>query len=89
MTTNSQLSTMEPKNKNKNKVIEQLEQELELESQIWRLQGWLSVGRGLGENGGKGTGNKHKQYVQNRVRLRIVLEMEKAKNLYVQPMDIN
>ena len=28
------------------------------ESQKWRPQGGLSVGRGRGENGGKGTGNK-------------------------------
>ena len=59
MTTNSQLSTMEPKNKNKNKVIEQLEQELELESQKWRLHGGLSEGRGEDEQkvqGKKGKG---------------------------------
>ena len=28
------------------------------ESQKWRSQGGLSVGKGRGENGGKGTGNK-------------------------------
>ena len=42
------------------------------------------------ENVGKGTGNKkHNWYVQSRGRLRIVWEMEKPKNLYVQPMDMN
>ena len=37
------------------------------DSQKWRSHGGLSVGRGHGENGGKGTGNKkHKWWVQNR-----------------------
>ena len=46
---------------------------------------------GRGENGGEGTGNKkHKWQVQNRQgELRIVWEMEKLKNLYVRPMDMN
>ena len=46
---------------------------------------------GEGENGGKGTGNKkHKWQIQNRQgKLRIVWEMEKPKNLYVQYMDMN
>ena len=44
-----------------------------------------------GERGGKGTENKkHNWQVQNRQgRLRIVQEMEKPKNLYVQPTDMN
>ena len=60
-------------------------------SQKWRSQGRLSEGRGGGENGGKGTGNKkHKWQVQTRRgRLRIVWEMEKPKNSYVRPMDMN
>ena len=54
MTTNSQLSTTEPK-KQKQKLSKQLEQE---QNHKWRSHGGLSVGRGNGENGGKGTGNK-------------------------------
>ena len=63
MTTNSQLSTTEPKKQtNKSKLSKQLEQE-----QKQRSHGGLSVGRGQGKNGGKGTGNKkHKWQVQNR-----------------------
>ena len=63
MTTNSQLSTTEPKKQtNKSKLSKQLEQE-----QKQRSHGGLSVERERGENGGKGTGNKkHKWQVQNR-----------------------
>ena len=54
MTTNSQLSTTEPKKKTKNKLTTRRE----TESQKWRSPGGLSAGRG--KNGGKGTGNtKH------------------------------
>ena len=53
MTTNSQLSTNEPKKK-KTKLNKQLEQE-EIHQ---RSHGGLSVGSGRGENAGKGTGNK-------------------------------
>ena len=56
MTTNSQLSTTEPKkNKNKTKLRKQLEQEQSprnrdhMEGYQWGAEG---------ENGGKGTGNK-------------------------------
>ena len=49
-TTNSQLSTTEPKNKQK-----QTKQTTRTgtESQKWRSQGELSVGRGRGKNGEK------------------------------------
>ena len=49
MTTNSQLSTIEPKNKdkNKNKLSKQLE------PQKWRSHEGLSTQRGKGENGEK------------------------------------
>ena len=52
MTTNSQLSTTEPK------MQKQTKQTIrpETDSQKWRSHGGLSVG---GENWGKGTGNKH------------------------------
>ena len=55
MTTNSQLSTTEPKQK--------LEQE-QNHTNGDHMEGYQ---KGWGENGGKGTGNKkHKWYVQNR-----------------------
>ena len=66
MTTNSQLSTTEPKkNKNKNELRKHLKQE-----QIHRngdhMEGYQWVGS-WGENGAKGTGNKkHKWQVQSR-----------------------
>ena len=55
MTTNSQLSTTEPKTKTK-----RTKQTIRTgtESQKWTSHGGLSTGRGQGENGGKGTGNK-------------------------------
>ena len=61
MTTNSQLSTTEPKTK-----TNQTKQTTRTgtESQKWRSHGGLSVERG---NGGKSTGNKkHKWQAQNR-----------------------
>ena len=56
MTTNSQPSTTEPKNKNKDKLSKQLEQE-QIDRK-WRSHAGLSVGMGRRDNGGKGTGNK-------------------------------
>ena len=55
MTTNSQLSTNEPK-KQKLKQIKQTR--TGTESQKWRSHGGLSVGEWDGERGGKGTENK-------------------------------
>ena len=48
-------------------------------------------GREGNKKGKKCTGNKkHKWQVENRQgRLRIVQEIEKPKNLYVRPMDMN
>ena len=61
MTTNSQLSTTEPKKQTMQTA------RTGTESQKWRSYGGFSVGRGRGQNGGKGTGNKeHKWQVQNR-----------------------
>ena len=56
MTTNSQLSTTEPK-KQKQKQTKQTTR-TGTESQKWRSHGGLSVGRGKGGIGGKDTGNK-------------------------------
>ena len=53
MTTDSQLSPTEARNKNK--LSKQLEQE---QNNKWRSHGGLPVGRGRESNGGKGTGNK-------------------------------
>ena len=47
-------------------------------------------GGGDGRIGREDTGNKHNWQVENRQgRLRMVQEIEKPKNLYVQPMDMN
>ena len=54
MTTNSQLSTTEPKKKNEKNTKQTTR--TRTESQKWRSHGGLSPGRG--ENKGKGTGNK-------------------------------
>ena len=54
MTTNSQLSTTEPK---KNQKQTKQTTRTGAESQKWRSHGGLSVGKGR-RNGGKGTGNK-------------------------------
>ena len=63
MTTNSQLSTEPKKNQKQTKQTATTG----TESQKWRSHGGLSEGRGSGEDGGKGTGNKkHNLQVQNR-----------------------
>ena len=55
MTTNSQLSSMEPK---KNKKQSKQTTRTGTESQKWRSHGGLSVGKWEGERGGKSTENK-------------------------------
>ena len=65
MITNSQLPTTETK-KQKQKQTKQTTR-TGTEPQKWRSQGELSVGKGMEEDGGKGTGNKkHNWQVQNR-----------------------
>ena len=54
MTTNTQLSTTEPKTKTKTKQTPRTG----TESQKWRSHGGLSVGRRRREDGGRGTWNK-------------------------------
>ena len=56
-TTNSQLSTTEPKKNNNQKHTKETTR-TGTESQKWRSHGGLSAGRGRRENGGKGTENK-------------------------------
>ena len=84
MTTNSQVSTTEPKNKSK--LSKQLEQEQNHRNGD-HMEGYQQ-GEGREENGDKGTGNKkHKWSVQKQTGggyiIRIVWEIEKPKNLYV------
>ena len=59
-TTNSQLSTTELKKTNTNQTKQTTR--TGTESEKWRSQGGLSVGRQRGENGGKGTGNKNNKW---------------------------
>ena len=54
MTTNSQLSTTEPKKQKQTKQTTRTG----TESQKWRSHGGLLVGKGRGRMGGKGIGNK-------------------------------
>ena len=57
MTTNSQLSTTEPKTKQNQNQTKQTTR-IGTESQKWKSHGGLSAGREKGEHGWKGTGNK-------------------------------
>ena len=54
---------------------------------IWRVISW----EGEGENGEKvqGIRSRNGRYRTDSRMLRIVWEMEKAKNLYAWPMDMN
>ena len=56
MTTNSQLSTTEPKKQKQKRAKQTTRTGTEL--QKWRSHGGLSAEKGRGENGGKATGNK-------------------------------
>ena len=83
MTTSSQLSTTKPKNKNKNKLSKQLEQKQNHRNGD-HMEGY-QWGGGRGRMGEKikGIRNINGRYKIDRVRLRIVWEMEKPKKLYV------
>ena len=89
MTTNSQLSRTDAKNKNKNKLSEQLEQEQN------QINGDHMEGYQQGGGGRRMVENMQVvrsiigRYKIDRERLRIVQEMGKPKNLYVRPMDMN
>ena len=80
MTTNSQLSTTEPK---KNPKQTKQTTRTGTEPQKWRSHGGLSVGWGRGENGGKVQGIRsiNGRYKIDRGRVRIVWEMDKPRNL--------
>ena len=60
------------------------------ESQKWRSHGGLSAGREAGRMREKVQGIRSiiGRYKIDRGRLRIVWEMEKPKNIHVQPMDV-
>ena len=80
MTTNLQLSTTEPKKrKQKTKQITRIG----TESKKWISHGGFSVGKVQGIKSIIG------RYKIDRERLRMVQEIEKSKNLYVSPMDMN
>ena len=83
MTTNSQLSTTEPKNKNKNKLSKQLE--LEPIHRNRDHTGDYQWGGGRGRMGDKVQGIRsiNGRHKIDRQSLRMVQEMEKTKNLYV------
>ena len=87
MTTNLKLSTTEPKNKNK--LSKQLEQEQNHRNGD-HMEGY-QWGEGEGRMGGKVQGIRsiNGRYKIDRGRLRIAQEMEKPKNLYSRPMDMN
>ena len=91
MTINSQQSTsdLKNKNKNKNKLRKQLEQEQNHRNGD-HMEGYQQ-GRG-----GVGVGKKvqgirsiNGRYKIDRGRFRLVWEMQKPKNLYVRPMDMD
>ena len=52
---------------------------------------WRVISREGEDNGGKCTGTRsiNGRYKIDRGRLRIVWEMEKPKNLYIRPIDMN
>ena len=92
MTTNSQLSTNEPKRKEKQqkqKLNKQPEQE-QNQRNGHHMEGY-QWGGGRGREGGKVQEIRsiNGRYKIDRGMLRIVWEMEKPKNLYVQLMDMN
>ena len=73
MTTNSQLSTTEPKKKKTHKQTKQ-KKRIGTESQNWRSHGGLSAGKGKRENGGKVQGIRsiNGRYKIDRGKSRIV-----------------
>ena len=87
MTRNSQLSTTELKKQKQTKQTSRPGKE----PQKWRSHGGLSVGMGRRRMGEKLQGIRSivSGYEIDRRRSRIVWEMEKPKNLYVRPTEVN
>ena len=92
MTTNSQLSTNEPKkkkNNNKNKLSKQLEQE-QNQRNGHHMEGFQWGGRGEKQWGKvQGIRSIISRHKIDGERPKMVQETENSKNLYVQPMDMN
>ena len=92
MTTNSQLSTTKPKKTNEQqqkKLSKQLEQE-QNQSNGDHMEGYqVGGGGGIMEEKVQGLKSIIGRYKIDRRMSRIVQEMEKPKNLYVGPMDMN
>ena len=89
MTTNSQLSTSEPKSKTKNKLSKQLEQEQNHRKGDHMESYYQRAGEGRMEEKVQGIRSINDRYKIDMGRLRTVWEMEKPKNLYVRPMYMN
>ena len=90
MTTNSQLLTTKPTtNKQTNKLSKQLEQEQNHRNRD-HMEGYQQ-GSGRRRQGGKiqRISSINGRQKIDRGRVRIVQEMQKPKNLYVLPMDMN
>ena len=86
MTTNSQISTTEPKKNNKSKLSKELEQEQNHRNGD-HMEGY-QWGGGEGEKV-QGIRSINGRYKIDRGRVRIIQEMEKPKNFYVRHMDMN
>ena len=86
MTTNSQLSTTEPKKKKnptKNELSKQLEQE-QIHRNRDHIEGYQQgMGKGRMREKVQGISSINSRYKRDRGRLRIVWEMEKPKNLHM------
>ena len=87
MTANLQLLTTIPKTKTKTKQTSRTG----IEPQKWRSHVGLSVGVQVGKEGEKvqRISSIDDRWKIDRGRVRIVQEMQKPKNLYVRPMDMN
>ena len=88
MTTNSQLSTTEPK-KQKQKLSKQLKQEQNHRNGDHMKDYQQGGRRGRMREKAQGIRSIIGRYKIDSRRIRIVWEMEKPKNLYVRPMDMN
>ena len=83
MTTNSQLSTTEPKNKNKNELSKQLDQE-QIHRNRDHMEGYQwGGGRGRMRTKVQGIRSINCRYKIDKGMLRIIQEMEKPKYTYM------
>ena len=89
MTTNSQLSTTEPKKQNKNKLSKQLEQEQNHRNGDHMEDCQLRKRRGRMGEKLQGIRSIIGRYKIDRGEVKNSIGNRGAKNLYVQPMDMN